>query len=314
MFQTDFDIRLELAGIDEWIPDAVTAEGRRRALIGVQSDGNWLFLGFTGPDPTSPEPGVVVPFDNRVLVFDDPARAEPENTRNLAHLLGHMFGAWHSRDSKSVMHLPPGSDFDTTALSCIRATRTFDTRNGAKGLSPESETRLTALWAETKSTPVSNPLFQHFAANGEELMSMGLLPQAVDPLSRAIHLAPSDAQPHYALATTYMLLRRYQAAAVEFRKLTELDPNSAPALNDLANILVESHRPEGAMASLRKAADVAPRNASLHANIGMALALTSGHLNEGIEELRLALRLNPNDPVIKVALDGALAAKATGRN
>jgi Flp pilus assembly protein TadD len=111
-----------------------------------------------------------------------------------------------------------------------------------------------------------------------------------------------------------MLMRRYPAAAVEFRKLTELDPQSAPALNNLAAALLESRQPEGAVASLRKAAELVPQNASLHANMGMVLARINGHLDEGIEELRLALRLSPNDPKVKAALDAALAAKAKGRN
>ncbi len=313
MYELDFEIRLELAAASEWTPEWPTAEDRRRGLLGAQSDGNWLFLGYTGADPTTPEPGVVVPFDNRVLIFDDRSKSETENAGNMAHVLGHVFGAWHSRDEKSVMHLPPGPQFDTSSLSCIRAARAFDTRSGARGMSTETQTQLINLWTASQSEPASNPVFQYFVAGGYELMSTGLLQQAVEPLSRAINLAPSEPRPHYALATAYMLMRRYHAAATEFRKLTELEPNSAGALNNLARALLETGQPEGAVASLRQASLLVPENASLHANMGMALARITGHLDEGIEELRLAQRLSPADPNVKAALDAALAAKASGR-
>ena len=314
ILDTDCNVRLELTGTSEWAPDAVTQEERRRSLIGAQSDGNWLFLGFTGADPAAPEPGLVVPFDGRVLVFDDPTRSEPQNVANLAHLLGHMFGAWHSPDARSLMHLPPGTDFDPTALACLRAMRTFDTRTGARGLTTESQNELTRLWTEAKADPSTQPLFQYFAASGYELIGMGLLPQAVDSLARAIDFNPADIRIHYALATTDLLLSRYHAAAEEFGKLAELDPRSAPGLKNLARVLIESGPRQGAVASVRKASELMPENAALHANLGSVLAHINGHLDEAIEELRLAERLSPDDPNIKTVLQAALQAKTQGRN
>jgi hypothetical protein len=314
MYELDFNIRFEPSGnAAEWAPQPAGAEDRRRALLGIQTDGNWLFLGFTGPDPAAAEPGIAVPFDNRVLVFHDPEKSDIENTANLAHLIGHVFGAWHSPDGKSIMHLPPGSQFDITSLNCIRAMRTFDTRSGAKAMPPEGQSKVNELLASTKAPPGANPFFQHFTAMGYELMSMGMLQQAVDPLSRAAKIADSEPAPHYALATTFMLMRRYPSSAVEFRKVAALEPGSAAALERFARGLLESGRPGLLMASLR-GGEAAADSASFHAQLGMTLAATHGQIDEGIEELRFALRLNPDDSKAKAALEAALAAKASGRN
>ena len=91
-------------------------------MAGSQNDGSWIFLGFTVPPQGAVEPGIAVPFDARILMFDYPDRTEEENAANLAHELTHAFGAWHSSDPRSVMHLPPGTDFDPTAAACLRLT------------------------------------------------------------------------------------------------------------------------------------------------------------------------------------------------
>ena len=311
----DFDIRLELTGVSEWTPEpGATLEEKRRGLAGGQSDGNWVLLGFTASDAGAAEPGQVVPFDTRVLVFDFPEKSETENAANLAHELGHVFGAWHSSDEKSIMHLPPGPHFDRDALECIRLTRSMDTRRGISGLGPETVDGVTKLWSASKADTATSPIFQFYASSGYELMSLGYVRPALEPLSRATALAPGDTRTHYALAAAYMALRDYHSAANELRKLAEITPASAPALNRLATALAQSRPAEDAVATLRKTTGSGPEDGSLHANMGIALARIAGHLDEGIEELRQAARINPNDEGAKMALDAALAAKGRGRN
>ena len=311
----DFDIRLELTGVSEWTPEpGATSEEKRRGLAGGQSDGNWVLLGLTTPEAGAAEPGLVVPFDTRVLVFDLPDKNETENAANLAHELGHLFGAWHSPDEKSIMHLPPGPHFDRSALECIRLTRSMDTRRGIGGLAPGTVDGLARLWSASGADPETNPIFQFYASSGYELMSLGYLRAALEPLTRATGMSPGDSRTRYALAAAYMALRDHHSAADELRKVAELTPPSAPALNLLATALAKSGPAEDAVATLRKTTGSGPEDGPLHANMGIALARISGHLDEGIEELRQAVRINPNDGGAKMALDAALAAKGRGRN
>ncbi len=314
MCELDFDMRLELIGVAEWTPETgATAEEKRRTLTGSQSDGNWVFLGFTGAETGAAEPGRVVPFDNRVLIFDYPAKSETENVANLVHEVGHLFGAWHSSDEKSIMHLPPGSQFDRAAVECIRLTRSMDMRRSVRDLSSATLDQLGKLWSDSKLPAGANPQCQFYAASGRELMSLGYPRYAVEPLTRAADMAPGEVRTHYSLAAVYLVLRNYHAAAGELRRVAEIDAQSAPALNSLAAVLAQPRQPGEAVASPLKTVELSAGSGALHANLGMELAGIAGHLDEGIDELRQALRMAPNDESVKAALDVALAAKNRGR-
>jgi Flp pilus assembly protein TadD len=314
IFDLECDVRLEMAGVSEWMPDTgATLEERRRALAGSQGDANWVFIAFAGPEPGVTEPGYVVPFDNRVLVFDSPGESEAENIAGLAHEIAHVFGAWHTGDENSLMHAPPGAHFDATALECLRLTRTMDMRTGFRALTPDTVQKYSTLWAAAKADPAANPIYQSQAAAGYELMSLGYVRRAVEPLSQALELAPAAPRPRYALAASYMVMRQYHSAADEFRRLAQSSPESAGTLNNLAAALLESGQAQEPVGALRKALEANPGSASLHANLGMALAGIRGELDQGIEELRTATRMDPNDNAAKAALDAALAARERGR-
>jgi len=104
LYESAFNIRLELADISEWAPGTQSGlDSRRRQLGGYNSNGSLVLLGFAEP-ASGLEPGVTVAFDPRVLVFDYPAQSEEQNERILAHELAHMLGAWHAPNSGSLMH------------------------------------------------------------------------------------------------------------------------------------------------------------------------------------------------------------------
>jgi len=66
--------------------------------------------------------------------------------------------------------------------------------------------------------------------------------------------------------------------------------------------------PEAA-AALRRAVDLAPQNAEAHRNLGVALAML-GKLDEGIAEVREAVKIQPESPSAQSSLADLLRAKA----
>jgi tetratricopeptide (TPR) repeat protein len=314
LYDTAFGISLEVADVSEWAPEAeLPPELKRRQLTGYNPDGKALFLGFAAPAGDDAEPGVAVPFDPRMLVFDFPAKTEQQNEAALAHLLAHMFGAWHSPDASSLLHLPPGASFDSSAREAIPLTSAGDFHSGATGLTHETADRIAKLWSASKSDAASNPLFDSYMHMGHELLNTGHADQAIEPLFRAIQLAPGDVNAHYMLGAADMILKRFAASAIEFRKVLDLNPRQVSAWNNLGGALLQSGQAAEAVTAFRKALEIGSPNQTIRANIGAALVRTPGHLDEGIAELREVLRADPNEESAKVALTAALEAKEKGR-
>jgi tetratricopeptide (TPR) repeat protein len=310
MYDSAFGIRLELAGVNEWSLDGqVPPEPKRRRLGGSNSDGNVILLGFTEPADTGLEPGIAMAFDPRVLVFDYPARSEEQNQIILAHELAHLFGAWHSQEGSSILHLPPGSSFDSNARKVIRLTRLAGFSAGAAGLNRETVQRFNELFAATKADSASNPLFQAYLFIGHELWSTGHHEEAIEPLSQATAFAPRDVNAHFMLGRSNLLMKRFPDAAFQFRQVVALDPRHAPAWNSLGGALVQMGDLEQALAAFQKALEIDPSNQTIRANLGAARVRVPGQLDLGIAELQGVLRDDPDQKDAADALKYALDVK-----
>jgi tetratricopeptide (TPR) repeat protein len=313
IYSSAFGISLEVASVSEWNPGTeLTAEQKRRGLTGYNSDGNAIFLGFAAPVGDATEPGAAVAFDPRVLVFDSQSKTEEQNQAGMTHELAHAFGAWHSADGSSLLHVPPGSSFDRNAKECIRLTRAVDFRPSV-GASHEVMDQVVKLWSASNSDANSNPILDSYLHLAQELLNTGHADMGMEPLSRAIQLAPGNVSAHFMLASANMALKHFAEAAIEFRKVVELSPQNVTGWNNLGGALLQSGQSAEAIPAFRKALELGPNNQVIRANIGAALVRTPGHLDEGIAELREVVRSDPSQEMAQTTLAAASKAKESGR-
>ena len=107
-------------------------------------------------------------------------------------------------------------------------------------------------------------------------------------------------------ASDLLKKNQYAAAAVEFRKALELDPDEAQAHDNLGLALVETGKVEEGMEHYRKALELSPGYPEAHNNLGSAL-VRSRRLPEAVEQFEKALESNPDHPSAHVNLGAALA-------
>jgi len=302
----------ELISLTEWDPPANTQPELRRWLLSGARTGDQMDVGLCGVTSAGSEPGIAVPYDPRVLVFDVDGASEARQAVYLAHELGHALGAWHVRDNESIMNLPPGSRLDRGTVACVRLVRSHDWRTGAEGLDAATANSVQKLWTDAKADPPSNPLYRSYTSEATESLSRGDRRGAEEYLLQAARFAPQVANAHTALGDTELQNREYLDALDEFRKALKLDPSSSGALNGLAAAFLATGRRAEAIDVLAGVAKANPRDPRAMGNLGTVLSGTPGHLDDGIAALRQALKIDPANQPVKTALDAALVRKSQG--
>jgi tetratricopeptide (TPR) repeat protein len=107
-------------------------------------------------------------------------------------------------------------------------------------------------------------------------------------------------------ASDLLKKNQYAAAAAEFGKALELDPDEAQTHNNLGLALVETGRAAEGIEHYRRALDLSPGYPEAHNNLGSAL-VRGHHLPEAVEQFEKALESNPNHGSAHVNLGAALA-------
>jgi tetratricopeptide (TPR) repeat protein len=212
------------------------------------------------------------------------------------------------------MSLPPGEKMDPTARSLLKVTREVDLSQGASAFSKDLTDRIQKAWMDAKADPATNPLYRFHSSMGTELFRRGSRVGAEENFIRAIKFGPDVAKAHIDLGGTQLANHEYADATDEFRKAVKLDGHSKAALSGLAAALVGSGHRDEAIQMLAQNVRLNPSDATAHSNMGVVLVGTPGRLDEGIAELREALRIDPNREPVKHALDAALEAKSKGKN
>jgi tetratricopeptide (TPR) repeat protein len=133
-------------------------------------------------------------------------------------------------DSKTPSKTPDaepskrGPDSDNPFEDKGEPSKSPDTKMPADTKTPEKSTRAPAdLLSDTKSTEPEPTPGSAELKKGQELIDAGKYSDAIDPLKKAIKLAPTEAGPPYTLGVAYRMLDRYDDAIEEFSEAIKLD-------------------------------------------------------------------------------------------
>jgi tetratricopeptide (TPR) repeat protein len=117
---------------------------------------------------------------------------------------------------------------------------------------------------------------------------------------------PGRGYVHDAYGWTLMSISRYDAAAEQYRKETQLSPKSSEAYLGLATAALKTHNFEEARDAAKKATELSPDSAMAHGQYGRALMELSD-LKGGIVELEKAVQLAVAIPELHFSLSRAYA-------
>ena len=166
-FEANFQIRFDLLGIQPWEYRGVARhpESRLKALLAVRPEDADLLIGFIGFGEyyTTGELtymtgllGMGMPFGQHVMVSGDDHFHINRDKVVLMHELGHVFGAFHVDNRRSLMY-PMHSGVPTEILAegkfemepplreVILAARNLDFQRGVDSLDPEARRRIQTL-------------------------------------------------------------------------------------------------------------------------------------------------------------------------
>jgi Tfp pilus assembly protein PilF len=134
----------------------------------------------------------------------------------------------------------------------------------------------------------------------------GRIPEAITYFQAAIHSQRDAPKAHVQLALALWKQNDDQAAFEEMRRATQLAPNDADIRADFGLALELVGQIPEAIEQLHEALRMNPYNAEAHGNLGLAL-LASGKARESISEFEEALRLKPQ---LKGAADNLRRAQS----
>lgn len=149
---------------------------------------------------------------------------------------------------------------------------------------------------------------------GSEYLSQGQAHQAVEHLEQAARLDPNDQSILYQLQRALRADGQDAQAAAIKQKLAELlrnkdkrDQNAVTGieLNNQGADLEKAGDVRGALQKYQAALDLLPDHVGIRVNLAVAL-LRLGQWKEGLAELQEAVRREPNNAVLRAALDDAL--------
>jgi len=138
------------------------------------------------------------------------------------------------------------------------------------------------------------------------LQGAGNASEAVEIANKWMKEHPEDPGIPLLLAEESQRRKDFAAAIIGYEKVIALDAGNVIALNNLAWILTEKKDPKG-LEYAERAQHLAPFNASILDTYGWAL-MHNGDAKRGAEMLRMASRIAPGQPEIRLHLAQALAA------
>ena len=156
-----------------------------------------------------------------------------------------------------------------------------------QGKLPEAEGMYRAILAR-------NP--EHFGslhAIGVIALKRNAPAEALEPLEKAVSLAPNSAEAHNDLGMALASLGRPADAIAHFEKAIALNPDFATAYNNLGNALMEMERSREAIAMFEQAIAHRPGYATAEFNLAGALAERDRH-EDAVAHFERALAARPD--------------------
>jgi protein O-mannosyl-transferase len=140
---------------------------------------------------------------------------------------------------------------------------------------------------------------------GHAYLRLSKWPDAIAQLQMVLVMTPHDAEARRLLVDAYnsygvdfAQAERFDEAIAEFRHALDLDDRNASARYNLATALFDKQQLAESFLETEHALALDPANADAHHLAGKLLAL-QGRMNEAIAHLETAVKLRPDDPVIR---------------
>jgi len=181
--------------------------------------------------------------------------------------------------------LDPGSDKSPTASAYVNLGTWFGEH---RQFDCASQAFRSALALDPSSAKINYFL-------GLSLYSSRQVEASLVPLQRSVALDASAQQPRLLLAEVYQQFGRTGEAAEQWRAVLKIDPASTPALDGLANSLVDRNDPTPAIDLLLAAKATRPLNADLALDLARAYGIAQ-MLDDAGATLNEALARNPAGP------------------
>ena len=250
--------------------------------------------------------GSVSPFTRVAVVVDFPNKSESANARLLAHELAHLFGAPHDPAwLETVMGSKPESNrFSQRTVALIRRMRNYPFALGIDGLSQDSwQEKALAAVAEDDTAPNVNRSAHAHLVVGTALLNERKREAAIDQFRLAVQADPQDELSRLDLIEAYTRDGQEDRALEEIRQVVKSHPGDPLVHRGFGVLLARAHQPEAALQELQLAARLDPNNPQNKVLLGMALANTFGHIDDAIDTLQGAVRLNPDSLLARQGLE-----------
>jgi len=148
------------------------------------------------------------------------------------------------------------------------------------------------LLDQTSSSPLFYALLSSLFVNQQDT------DQALSTLHKGIAIFPESYQLHFELGLLLEKNNRSQDAIIEMRKVLELNPDHADALNFIGYTLADKNMHlDEALGYILHAIELKPENGFIIDSLGW-LYFRMGKFKEATEALKHAVSLQPNDPNI----------------
>jgi tetratricopeptide (TPR) repeat protein len=249
-------------------------------------------------------------FSHAAVITDWQGDTERNNTLQLAHELAHFFGAGHEDPAAATLMAPTpfNERFSPRTAKLIRSLRSYPFAKGVNGLSAGWDDRAARALAESLNGVALKPALQAHQMLAAAMKEDGNDDGVIRQLQAALKEDPSSVPSRLELAAALDRRSRQGDAEAVLREGLRMDPKNAALHATLGVLLVPSNREE-AIDEVMEAVHLQPANAVYYSTLGLILLPGMGQIDAAIAAFQDALRLSPGMEQAKKGLAAAEASK-----